>query len=209
MPQVYLPLSQRPERSLAIFVRARDTAGVIAAARSEIARLDPDQVLWDARTYEQVMREELNAARVFIALFATFGVAALGLAGLGLYGVVSYGVSQRRQEFGVRIALGARSADVLRLAMGQGVVLTGIGLALGILGRARDGAGDGQRADPRREPERSGHVGHRRRLPHRGGAAGQLRAGTTGHPRRPHAGASGRLSGRRSAGTPPRSGSMG
>jgi len=134
LPQVYVPFHQRPERSLAFLVRSADAAGVIAAARAEMRRLDPDQVLWDARSFEQLMREELNFARVFTILFAIFGISALGLAGLGLYGVVSYGVSQRRQELGVRIALGAQRGDVLRMVVGQGAVLTGIGVALGLLG---------------------------------------------------------------------------
>jgi predicted permease len=144
-PQVYVPFHQRPERSLAILVRSADTAGIAGVARAEIARLDPDQVLWEARSFDQVMREELNFARVFIALFAIFGVSAMAMAGLGLYGVISYGVSQRRRELGLRIALGARSGDVLRMVVGQGALFTAIGLALGIggglaMGRAMAGA---------------------------------------------------------------------
>jgi predicted permease len=134
LPQVWIPFAQAPARSLTVFVRSPETAAVVAVARAELRRLDPDLALYDAKTVERSLYEDLASNRVITGLFATFAVVALCLATIGLYGVVSYAVAQRTPEIGVRLALGAQSRDVLRLVLRHGTGLLFSGLVLGLLG---------------------------------------------------------------------------
>lgn len=134
-PQLYVPLAQHPRRAMAFALRtATDPAALIPAVRREIHAEDPDQALYDVRSMAQVFREEFASDRLIFGMFATFALVALLLAAAGLYGVMSYSVAQRAQEFGVRLALGARGGDVVRLVVRQGLVLVLVGTALGLLG---------------------------------------------------------------------------
>ena len=95
---------------------------------------DPEQAVYDAVTMESVLSSSVAARRFTLLVFLAFSMSALLLASIGLYGVVSYGVAQRTREFGIRVALGAKRADVLRLVLVEGTQLVVLGLAAGLIG---------------------------------------------------------------------------
>jgi len=134
-PELYVPVAQHPRRAMAFAARTTaDPAGLVAAVRREIHAEDPDQALFDVRSMAQAFHEQLASDRLIYGMFATFALVALLLAAAGLYGVMSYSVAQRAQEFGVRLALGARGGDVVRLVVRQGLGLVVVGTAIGLLG---------------------------------------------------------------------------
>ena len=99
-----------------------------------MAEVDVDQPAYDILTVEQLLADTLSPSRFYVRLLGLFGVIALILAAIGIYGVVSYSVSQRRHEIGIRLALGANRADVVRLVLMQGLKLTAAGVVAGIAG---------------------------------------------------------------------------
>jgi putative ABC transport system permease protein len=108
-------------------------AGLVNAIRTAIQQVDPDQPLGQARTFDEVLALDQASRRQQMFLLALFAALSLALACLGIYAILSYTVELRRQEIGVRLALGANSGDVIRLIAGDGLKLAGAGAALGIV----------------------------------------------------------------------------
>ncbi len=133
--QVYLPLTQVPMRFLAIVVRtAVDPSSLAPQLESAVHGLEPDLPLYGTRTMDAILEVSIARQRLSMIVFVVFGAVALTLASVGLYGVASHSVTERTHEIGVRMALGADRADVLRLVVGQGLGTAAAGAVLGIAG---------------------------------------------------------------------------
>jgi putative ABC transport system permease protein len=131
----YMPSTQSPARRTYLIVRSALSAGTLAPAlRREIASIDPDVVVTGISTMEQAMSDSVAQPRFRTAALGLFATLALLLAAIGVYGVLSYSVTQRYEEFGVRMALGANRADVLRVVLRDGARVAAIAVAIGIPG---------------------------------------------------------------------------
>lgn len=133
-PQLYFPVTQVPARRRFVVVAAdgRAPASIARAVRDAVASVDPN-VPATIRPMSEVVRENDFQWRIGSVALGAFGVVALMLAALGLYGLVAYNVAQRRREMGIRMALGATAAQLRRLVIGDGIRLTAIGLAIGVV----------------------------------------------------------------------------
>jgi predicted permease len=131
---VYLPLRQNYSDAMILYVRTeRDPSATLAAVQGEIRILDPGLPVEDIRTGTKVIEQALWGAKIGVGLLGVFGLLALALASVGLYGIMAYSVNQRRREIGIRMALGAGQASVLRLILRQGMLLVISGVALGLI----------------------------------------------------------------------------
>src|SRR5215213_2149505 len=135
-PEMYFSFVQKPERRLNLVIRSttEDAAQLTPAARAEVKAFNPQQIIWRAQTLEQLLSTSVAPRKFNMLLLGIFAGVALVLAAVGLYGVMSYSVSWRTQEIGIRMALGAKRTDVLRMVVRQGMTMTLIGLALGLVG---------------------------------------------------------------------------
>jgi putative ABC transport system permease protein len=133
-PQAYLPLGQNLSTGVVMHVRTEgNPAGVMPAVLRQVQSLNANMALNNPATIQKVIHDGLWAPRVAASLFGIFGVLGMMLSSIGVYGVMTYMVAQRTNEIGLRMALGARPWDVLRLVVGQGMRLTLAGIAIGII----------------------------------------------------------------------------
>jgi predicted permease len=135
-PEMYVSYLQNPERRLNLILRtdSPDPTQLTPAARAEVKAFDTSQIIWRVQTLESLLSTSVAPRRFNMFLLGIFAAVALVLAAVGLYGVMSYSVSWRTHEIGIRMALGAKQRDVLRLVVRQGMTMTVIGLGLGLLG---------------------------------------------------------------------------
>ena len=132
-PAIYVPHRQHPGESMGLAVHTRgDPAAIASAVRTEILKLDPEQPISSVRTMETVLSDSLMLRRVSMLMLAVFAALALTLAAVGIYGLTAYSVSRRTHEIGLRVALGASQAQILRLVVVRGLVLATIGAAIGL-----------------------------------------------------------------------------
>jgi len=131
---VYVPLRQNYSESMVLYVRTEyDPSRLITNIQGEIRNIDPALPIDDIRTGTKVIEQALWGAKMGVGLLGVFGFLALGLASIGLYGIMAYSVNQRRREIGIRMALGAGQANVLRLILRQGMTFVITGVALGLM----------------------------------------------------------------------------
>ena len=154
-PEVYIPQAQHPVDGLVVALRTDgDPRRAIGDARAVLRRLDPNIPMSAVATMEEIVAESVAARRFSLALLGAFAAVAILLASLGIYGVLSYTVGQRTKEIGVRMAIGAPRAHVLRLVLGEGLALVvagaaaGVGLTLALAGVLRSLLYEVQPHDP-------------------------------------------------------------
>jgi len=133
-PMSYWPMAQYPSGSMTFMLRTRgDATAVASAARKVIQTLDPQQSVGDVYTLDSLVGDSIARQRFNALLFSVFAVVALLLSAGGIYGLMSFAVAQRAHELGVRVALGARSRNIMKLVIGQGMKLVLTGMAFGLV----------------------------------------------------------------------------
>jgi putative ABC transport system permease protein len=136
VPHIYVSLGQFAPVNAVVFLRSRNvtTARLGDAVRNVVESLTPDVPVHSIITMDQLVKRSMANRRFSLELLGVFAATALLLAAIGIYGVMSYTFSQRAHEVGIRVALGAQRLDILRMAVGEGMFVVGIGLVVGIAG---------------------------------------------------------------------------
>ncbi len=133
-PRIYQSILQRGSVTLAVFVRTRSTLRTTRdALTAAVHKVDPELPVFGVRTTDELMSSSIARRQFALKLISIFAVTALLLAALGIYGVTTYLVSQRKQEFGVRLALGAEARNIATLVLGPALLLTAVGVAIGLV----------------------------------------------------------------------------
>jgi predicted permease len=133
LPALYVPFRQLPVTFMTLIVHGSQPAALAPSIRREVSALDKELAVFRVGSYEEFLSQSILVRRLSMLLVVLFGAMALFLSAVGLYGLVAYVVSRRVREFGVRAALGATPADLLRLVVGSGLRLIALGIAIGIL----------------------------------------------------------------------------
>ena len=133
LPTLYRPYRQNPTYYTTVVLRTNGEPPKFASAvRSKIAAIDPNLPIYEVKPLSQVITESIVGISYVAAMMAGIGIIALVLASVGVYGVMSYSVSERTHEMGIRMAMGASQSSINRLVVGNGMLLTGIGIAIGL-----------------------------------------------------------------------------
>jgi len=135
IPEMYVPYAQMPMNGTTVMLRsASDPLALVGAIRNEVLAIDKDQPIYEVKTLAQRVDEVSAVSRSLMVLLGSFALLAVVLGAVGIYGIVSYSVTQRTHEIGIRMALGARTRNVLSLIMKNGLTLVLTGIAIGIAG---------------------------------------------------------------------------
>jgi predicted lysophospholipase L1 biosynthesis ABC-type transport system permease subunit len=134
VPQLFLPYAQRTNRTVRIIVRTDgDPLMLASSVRDQIRALDPNLPLAQPAPLAETVSRSIARPRFYMSLLALFAAVALVLSATGIFGVMSYTVAQQSKEIGIRMALGARSADVLRSVVGRALSLAAVGVVAGVI----------------------------------------------------------------------------
>ncbi len=135
IPEIFVPFAQIPVNSMTVFVRTTsDPPSLVRAVRAEVSAIDKNQPIYDVKTLGQRVDDAVAFSRSLMLLFTAFALLALILGAVGIYGIVSYSVTQRTHEMGIRMALGARTGNVLSLILRNGLTLVLTGIVIGLAG---------------------------------------------------------------------------
>jgi putative ABC transport system permease protein len=133
IPEIYVPFAQTRVNGVTLLVRTTsDPLALARSVRNEVLAIDKNQPVYDVKTLAQRVNDAVAVSRSLMLLFAAFALLALVLGAVGIYGIISYSVTQRTHEIGIRMALGARAANVLSLIMKNGLMLVLTGIVIGV-----------------------------------------------------------------------------